>query len=88
MTPSVTHAHDLPPYYRTTIADRLADARRHRTGVMLSRVTGFTRYICEELSDTGDAGPHRHLAVAAFTVPEPDWGSSMTGTRTSTSPCC
>jgi hypothetical protein len=36
---------------------------------MLSHVTGLTRFICEEISDTGPAVTGRFLSVNAFDVP-------------------
>lgn len=45
------------------------------TAVMLSRISGFTRYISEEISDSGvpDSGvATKFLSVVAFAVPEED----------------
>lgn len=43
------------------------------TEIMLSRVTGFTRYIAELIDDTGEIdNPGAYLSVVAFTVPEDD----------------
>lgn len=40
---------------------------------MLSSVSGFTRYTCRQMSDSGQAGrAGDYLAVVAFTVPEAD----------------
>ena len=43
-----------------------------RTQRMLSSVSGFTRFTCQQIHDTGDAGEHSFLAVVAFPVPEED----------------
>jgi hypothetical protein len=41
-----------------------------RTARMLANVSGFTRYICDEISDTGrSAAADAHLFVATFAVP-------------------
>lgn len=41
------------------------------TGIMLSRVSGFTRYLCEKIGDTGALEtPGAFLSAVAFTVPE------------------
>ncbi len=40
------------------------------TGQMLASVHGFTRYTCEQLSDTGEPVRGGFLSVVAFTVPE------------------
>lgn len=40
---------------------------------MLSNVRGFTRYTCEQISDSGDPGRSgEYLAVVAFAVPQED----------------
>ena len=42
-----------------------------QTARMLENVSGFTRYICDELSDTGDPGEAAEvLYVVAFAVPD------------------
>jgi hypothetical protein len=44
-----------------------------RTERMLASVLGFTRYICDEISDTGDPGEEATaLSVVAFSVPDAD----------------
>ncbi|MGP4110596.1 hypothetical protein ACTWP5_06730 [Streptomyces sp. 4N509B] len=55
------------PEYRTLKTDP-----SDRTRDMLSSVTGFTRFTCTLVSDSGPAGDHTHLAVVAFAVPEED----------------
>lgn len=41
--------------------------------IMLGRVSGFTRYLCELIGDTGDTGaPGAFLSVVAFPVPAGD----------------
>ncbi|MDN3309767.1 hypothetical protein QWJ90_02355 [Microbacterium oryzae] len=42
------------------------------TTYMLGRVSGFTRYLCELLSDTGDVSGAQYLSAVAFAVPEED----------------
>lgn len=50
---------------------RLKSDPGERTARMLGRVQGFTRYLCEELSDTGPATDSAGcLSAVAFTVPE------------------
>jgi len=58
---------DTPEYRKIKVAPS-AETKR-----MLSNVRGFTRYTCEEVSDSGDAGrTGDYLAVVAFAVPEED----------------
>ena len=46
-----------------------------RTARMLGTVLGFTRYLCDQISDTGEpAEEPQALAVVAFEVPEADEG--------------
>lgn len=40
------------------------------TEEMLGAVTGFTRYICETVADSGRAAEHGFLSVVAFEVPD------------------
>ena len=40
------------------------------TGEMLAEVTGFTRYTCELVADSGRRVDHNFLSVVAFEVPE------------------
>lgn len=40
------------------------------TGEMLASVSGFTRYTCEMVSDSGRRVDHNYLSVVAFEVPE------------------
>lgn len=40
------------------------------TGEMLAKVSGFTRFTCEQLSDDGDGGEGAFLSAVAFAVPE------------------
>lgn len=41
------------------------------TEIMLERVSGFTRYLCELIGDTGTSdSPGAYLSVVAFSVPE------------------
>jgi hypothetical protein len=50
---------------------RLKTDPGERTARMLASVHGFTRYICEETSDTGvNTEPAAYLQAVAFTVPE------------------
>lgn len=52
---------------------RLKAQPDERTDRMLSSVHGFTRYICEAISDTGPADrPSATLSVVAFSVPDAD----------------
>jgi hypothetical protein len=54
------------PAYR-----RLKTDPGERTARMLGNVRGFTRYTCDELSDTGEnTEPSRYLQVVAFSVPD------------------
>jgi hypothetical protein len=53
------------PEYR-----QLKDSPSPLTAEMLGSVTGFTRYICEAVADSGRRGEHRFLSVVAFQVPE------------------
>lgn len=54
------------PAYR-----RLKTDPGERTARMLANVRGFTRYLCDEASDTGpNAEPSRYLWAVAFSVPE------------------
>lgn len=57
------------PEYRA-----LKDDPSPRTALMLNSVSGFTRYIAEEISDTGHVDPEgsRALFVVAFAVPDVD----------------
>jgi hypothetical protein len=56
------------PEYR-----RLKTDPSERTARMLGNVSGFTRYTCAELSDTGPVGEEPGvLSVVAFAVPEQD----------------
>lgn len=52
----------------------LKDKPSSRTDHMLANVSGFTRYIADEISDTGAVDPQaaRALFVVAFEVPESD----------------
>lgn len=51
---------------------RLKTDPGERTARMLGQVRGFTRYICDEVSDTGaPAQPAAYLWAVAFTVPRP-----------------
>lgn len=43
-----------------------------RTDQMLTSVTGFTRYVCETVTETGPGEESPYLAVVAFEVPEED----------------
>jgi len=43
-----------------------------RTARMLSTANGFTRFVCEEVSDTGPRAPAPWLSVVAFSVPGDD----------------
>lgn len=43
-----------------------------RSQRMLASVTGFTRFICEQRSDTGHRGEGNYLSVVAFSVPDED----------------
>jgi hypothetical protein len=59
----------------TDVYRRLKTQPSERTGRMLGNVTGFTRYLTDQISDTGasadDADPERGcLYVVAFAVPE------------------
>lgn len=45
-----------------------------RTREMLGAVTGFTRYTCELVADSGRRGDHNFLSVVAFEVPEDEAG--------------
>ncbi|SNS25198.1 hypothetical protein SAMN05216276_1006163 [Streptosporangium subroseum] len=50
---------------------RLKTDPGERTARMLGSVRGFTRHICEEISDTGEnTEPSGYLWAVAFTVPE------------------
>ncbi|GAA4738258.1 hypothetical protein GCM10023350_23010 [Nocardioides endophyticus] len=58
---------------------RLKSDPSPRTDLMLSNVTGFTRYICDEISDTAApgapsdlTGTEHALSVVGFSVPEED----------------
>ena len=55
-----------------------------RTSRMLNTVTGFTRFVCELVSERGVARAADHLSVVAFAVRPTTWPSSTTGTRAST----
>jgi hypothetical protein len=56
------------PEYR-----RLKSDPGERTVRMLANVRGFTRYLCDEISDTGDSDEESGaLSVIAFEVPEAD----------------
>lgn len=50
----------------------IKDKPSERTARMLANVTGFTRFTCELVADSGDSPPGRYLSVVAFTVPEAD----------------
>lgn len=53
--------------------DELKRSPSAETTRMLSSVSGFTRYTCRQISDTGPAGrAGDYLAVVAFAVPEAD----------------
>lgn len=53
---------------------RIKTEPSERTARMLANVRGFTRYTCDEVSDTGvSAEPSRYLSVVAFDVPESSW---------------
>lgn len=57
----------------TPVYQQLKSAPSERTARMLGAVTGFTRYTCAEISDTGDVGRKPGLVmVVAFAVPESD----------------
>jgi hypothetical protein len=45
-----------------------------QTAEMLESVTGFTRYTCELVADSGRRGDHNFLSVVAFEVPEEEAG--------------
>ncbi|MCC5949145.1 MAG: hypothetical protein JJT89_11885 [Nitriliruptoraceae bacterium] len=53
------------PEYRA-----LKEQPSERTATMLSSVSGFTRFICDLVADSGDAGQHRFLQALAFEIPE------------------
>ena len=54
---------------------RLKTDPSERTARMLGNVRGFTRYICDERSDTGEnSEPASYLWAVAFSVPESAWG--------------
>lgn len=56
------------PEYQTIKSEPSAETKR-----MLSNVHGFTRYTCEQISDSGDPGrTGDYLAVVAFAVPPED----------------
>ena len=58
---------DMPEYAR------LKSDPGERTTRMLGSVVGFTRYICDELSDTGEPDEEpAALSVVAFRVPDED----------------
>ena len=58
---------DTPEY------GRLKSDPDERTARMLDTVLGFTRYICDELSDTGEPDEEpTALSVVAFGVPDED----------------
>jgi hypothetical protein len=45
-----------------------------RTRRMLENATGFTRYLCERISDTGPSADGDYLSVNAFQIPDADIG--------------
>lgn len=53
------------PAYR-----RLKESPSERTARMLASVSGFTRFTCELVGDTGPAGEHQVLQALAFDVPD------------------
>jgi hypothetical protein len=56
------------PEYR-----RLKNDSSPRTADMLAAVEGFTRYLCDQTSDSGDPGERAAiLSVVAFSVPDSD----------------
>jgi hypothetical protein len=57
---------------KTPEYQRLKDDPSELTKWMLDNVSGFTRYTCEEQSDTGPHGSGDYLFVVAFSVPESD----------------
>lgn len=58
---------DTPAY------QAIKESPTEQTTRMLGNVHGFTRYTCEEISDTGDVGrTGDYLAVVAFAVPPAD----------------
>jgi hypothetical protein len=57
---------DTPEY------QRLKTHPGERTERMLGNVLGFTRYLCDQISDTGPDGSDAHLYVVAFAVPDAD----------------
>lgn len=55
---------DLPQYYA------LRKNPSQRTKKMLGAISGFTRFICTEIADSGPASEGSFLSVNAFAVPE------------------